>query len=68
MVNPIHGLRTEPVDAAAANPGEIGFMPIVLNADNIGYHITGVAEVAGGTTFRIWGGYPEDDYKSPWQR
>ena len=47
LENPFTKAATEPVDGAAANPGESGYVPIVQNAVNVGYTITGVGKEAG---------------------
>ena len=47
LENPFTKVATEPVNAAAANPGESGYVPIVQNAVNVGYTITGCGKEAG---------------------
>ena len=41
LTNPFTKAVHEPVDAAAANPGETGYMVITQNNTNVGYTITG---------------------------
>lgn len=41
LTNPFTKANTEPVNGAAANPGEIGYVPIVLGGIGNGYTITG---------------------------
>ena len=42
LVNPFTNVATEPVDGAAATPGQTGYVPIVdAGGVNIGYTITG---------------------------
>ena len=42
LKNPFSHARTEPVDGAAANPGETGYEPVVdAQGSNVGYIITG---------------------------
>ena len=48
LENPFTKVATEPVDAAAAaNAGETAYAPIVQNAVNVGYTITGCGKEAG---------------------
>jgi prepilin-type N-terminal cleavage/methylation domain-containing protein len=47
LENPFTKTATEPVNNAAAAAGESGYVPIVQNAVNVGYTITGVGKVAG---------------------
>ena len=49
LENPFTKAATEPVDAAAANPGETGYVPIVQGGVNVGYTITGCGKTAGVT-------------------
>ncbi len=45
LENPFTRLATEPVDgAAAANPGETAYAPVVQNGVNVGYTITGAGK------------------------
>lgn len=44
LVNPFTNVQSEPVNGAAADPGQVGYSPIVENGDRVGYMIT----VAGG--------------------
>ena len=41
FTNPFTKVNTEPVNGTAANPGEIGYVPIVANGVGNGYTITG---------------------------
>ena len=41
LENPFTKASTEPVNAAAAGPGQSGYVPIVQNGSNVGYTITG---------------------------
>jgi len=45
--NPFTNAATEPVNGAAANPGETGYAPIVQNGVNVGYTINGVGKTPG---------------------
>lgn len=54
MMNPMTDCRTEPVDASAATSGQVGYYPVALNARNVGYTITGAADVDGVQTYTIW--------------
>lgn len=56
LENPFTKAATEPVDGAAANPGESGYVPIVQNAVNVGYTITGVGKEAGTTIITLSSG------------
>jgi len=56
LENPFTKAATEPVDGAAANPGECGYVPEVLNAVNIGYTITGVGKTANTTIITLSSG------------
>jgi prepilin-type N-terminal cleavage/methylation domain-containing protein len=46
LSNPFTKVASEPVDAAAANPGETGYVPINQNGVDVGYDITGFGKVA----------------------
>ncbi len=46
LTNPFTKAQTEPVDAAAANPGETGYQVIAQNNTNVGYTITGFGKTA----------------------
>jgi prepilin-type N-terminal cleavage/methylation domain-containing protein len=47
LENPFTKAATEPVDAAAANPGESGYVVIVdASGTNVGYNITGFGKTA----------------------
>jgi prepilin-type N-terminal cleavage/methylation domain-containing protein len=41
MMNPFTKVTTEPINGAAANPGEIGYVPVIDNGVGSGYTITG---------------------------
>jgi type IV pilus assembly protein PilA len=47
LQNPFTKAATEPVNAAATNAGESGYVPIAQNNVNVGYTITGCGKVAG---------------------
>jgi hypothetical protein len=51
LMNPFTRACTEPVNMAAANPGETGYVPISQNGINVGYTITGVGAEAGVVIF-----------------
>jgi len=40
LLNPVHMLATEPADGQASYSGQTGFVPIVMQAYNVGYSIT----------------------------
>jgi hypothetical protein len=44
--NPYHGAKTEPVDGAAANPGETGYIAVYCGQSGryCGYHISGAGD------------------------
>lgn len=44
LLNPFTMVATEPVNAAAANPGETGYQVVVQGGMNVGYTITGFGE------------------------
>jgi len=44
LENPFTKAATEPVNAAAANPGETGYVPVAQNGVNVGYTITGAGK------------------------
>jgi prepilin-type N-terminal cleavage/methylation domain-containing protein len=56
LENPFTKVGTEPVNAAAANPGETGYVPVVQNGVNVGYTITGVGKVANTTIITLTSG------------
>jgi type IV pilus assembly protein PilA len=56
LENPFTKAATEPVDAAAANPGESGYVPIAQNGVNVGYTITGCGKTAGTTIITLSSG------------
>ena len=46
LENAFTGVASEPSAATAANPGEVGYAPIIQNAVNVGYTITGFGKEA----------------------
>jgi type IV pilus assembly protein PilA len=56
LENPFTKAATEPVDGAAAQPGESGYAPIIQNNVNVGYTITGVGKAAGTTIITLSSG------------
>jgi hypothetical protein len=52
--NPFTVCNTEPINCAASNPGETGYVPIYIGGANMGYTITGCARHAGVTTFTCY--------------
>jgi prepilin-type N-terminal cleavage/methylation domain-containing protein len=46
LENPFTKLASEPQDAAAATPGQTGYVPIVQGGVNVGYTITGFGKLA----------------------
>ncbi len=44
LENPFTKAATEPVNAAASNPGETGYVPVAQNGVNVGYSITGAGK------------------------
>ncbi len=56
LENPFTKAATEPVNGAAAQPGESGYAPIIQNAVNVGYTITGVGKTAGTTIITLSSG------------
>ncbi len=56
LENPFTKIASEPVDLAAAQPGETGYVPIVQNLVNVGYNITGCGKVAGTTIITLSSG------------
>jgi len=56
LPNPFTKANTEPVNGAAANPGESGYVPIAQNGVNVGYTITGVGKEAGTTIITLSSG------------
>jgi prepilin-type N-terminal cleavage/methylation domain-containing protein len=47
LENPFTKAATEPVNGAAATEGQTGYAPIVQNAVNVGYTITGAGKGGG---------------------
>jgi prepilin-type N-terminal cleavage/methylation domain-containing protein len=41
LANPFTKANTEPINGPAANPGEIGYVPLIANGVGSGYTITG---------------------------
>lgn len=56
LLNPFTRASTEPVNGAAADPGETGYTPIVQNSIAIGYNISGVGRTAGTIVLAIISG------------
>ena len=56
LENPFTKVGTEPVNNAANNPGETGYVPIPLGGVNIGYTITGVGKDMGVTIITLSSG------------
>jgi prepilin-type N-terminal cleavage/methylation domain-containing protein len=56
LPNPFTKANTEPVNGAAAQPGESGYVPIAQNGVNVGYTITGVGKEAGTTIITLSSG------------
>ena len=56
LVNPFSRAATEPVDGAAANPGETGYLPVIQNGVPAGYNISGVGKVAGTVVLALISG------------
>jgi prepilin-type N-terminal cleavage/methylation domain-containing protein len=56
LTNPFTKAATEPVFAAAAAAGESGYVPVVQNAVNVGYTITGVGKEPGVTILTLSSG------------
>jgi prepilin-type N-terminal cleavage/methylation domain-containing protein len=56
LENPFTKAATEPVNAAATQPGETGYVPVVQNAVNVGYQITGVGKIANTTIITLSSG------------
>jgi prepilin-type N-terminal cleavage/methylation domain-containing protein len=46
LENPFTKVATEPVNGAAGQPGETGYVPIVQGGTNVGYTITGFGKQA----------------------
>jgi type IV pilus assembly protein PilA len=56
LENPFTKAATEPVDAAATNPGETGYLPVAIGGVNVGYSITGVGKTAAVTIITLTSG------------
>ncbi len=56
LPNPVNWCNTEPVNGAAVNCGEIGYVPYCANGYNRGYTITGTGREDNTTVFVIWKG------------
>jgi len=61
MMNAMTDARSEPVDACAATPGQVGYLPVILGNRNMGYSITGNGAFGGTTIINIWLELPDDD-------
>ncbi len=48
--------RTEPVNGAAVNPGEIGYSCIQQNGVNVGYNITGIGKAPNTMVLALMSG------------
>lgn len=55
LQNPFTRANTEPVDGVAANPGEIGYAPVIVGAIALSYSITG-AGIGGIVVITTTGG------------
>jgi hypothetical protein len=60
LENPFTGCATEPMDCTAAHCGEVGYMPLVRDLQNVGYTISGVGGIICVTIF-IGTSAPEGD-------
>ncbi len=56
LENPFTKARTEPVNGAAANIGEIGYQCVQENNVPAGYRITGVGKIPNATIFLVFSG------------
>jgi prepilin-type N-terminal cleavage/methylation domain-containing protein len=56
LMNPLTKLRTEPVNGAAATPGQIGYVCIQQNGSNVGYSITAIGKVPNETILALVSG------------
>ena len=58
MENPFTKIATEPAvfGGAANNPGEVGYLAVVVDGVNVGYNITGVGKTAGTTVITLTSG------------
>ena len=54
--NPFTKAASEPVDGAAALPGQTGYVPIVVGIVNVGYTITGNGKQAGDMVITLSSG------------
>ena len=55
LKNPFTRVNTEPVNGVAANPGEIGYAPVIVGAISLSYSITG-AGIGGVIVITTTGG------------
>jgi len=56
LVNPFTQARTQPMNGAASNPGEIGYASIVQNGSNVGYNITAVGRTPNTAILALMSG------------
>ncbi|MBN2071432.1 MAG: prepilin-type N-terminal cleavage/methylation domain-containing protein [Candidatus Krumholzibacteriota bacterium] len=56
MENPFTKVASEPQFAAAATPGQTGYVVVALNGVNIGYTIDGVGKTAGTAVITLTSG------------
>ena len=56
LENPFTKVASEPVAAAAATPGQTGYLPIAVGGVNVGYTITCVGKEAGVTILTLSSG------------
>jgi prepilin-type N-terminal cleavage/methylation domain-containing protein len=56
LMNPFMKLRTEPVNGAAATPGQIGYLCIQQNGSNVGYSITAIGKTPNETILALVSG------------
>ncbi len=54
--NPFTKIPSEPIDGPAATSGQTGYLPVVVNAVNIGYSITGCGKDNGVTVITLTSG------------
>jgi len=56
LPNPFTKVVDQPVNGAAANPGDSGYVPINQGGVNVGYTITGMGKTAGTTIITLSSG------------
>jgi prepilin-type N-terminal cleavage/methylation domain-containing protein len=56
LENPFTKLPSEPIDGAAGTSGQTGYLPVVVNAVNVGYSITGCGKDNGVTVITLTSG------------